>query len=142
MILIIDDEEIIREALEALLTAEGYAVTTTATAAEGLEALAARTPDVVGVMMKPNEEVSGQQLAGTRVKVSKDFFLMGLSAIELDVQHNMQVLKDRPWLGLPFVYNNNNRAVLSIEKGEAGGTSGADEIARWTAVNNADAPKR
>jgi hypothetical protein len=99
--------------------------------------------DVIGVMMKPNEEVSGQQLAGNRVKVSKDFFLMGLSAIELDVQHNMQVLKDRPWLGLPFVYNNNNRAVLSIEKGEAGGKIVADEIARWmAAANNAGAPKR
>ncbi len=46
-VLIIDDEEIIREALEALLTAEGYVVKTTATATEGLEALAARTPDVV-----------------------------------------------------------------------------------------------
>lgn len=99
--------------------------------------------DVVGIMMKPNEEVSGQQLAGTRVKVSKDFFLMGLSAIELDVQHNMQALKDRPWLGIPFVYNNNNRAVLSIEKGEAGGKIIAGEIARWTAAaNNAGAPKR
>jgi hypothetical protein len=90
--------------------------------------------DVVGVMMKPNEEVSGQQLAGTRVKVSNDFFLMGLSAIELDVQHNMQVLKDRPWLGVPFVYNNNSRAVLSIEKGEAGSKIIADEIARWAAA--------
>jgi hypothetical protein len=99
--------------------------------------------DVVGVMMKPNEEVSGQQLAGTRVKVSKDFFLMGLSAIELDVQHNMQVLKDRPWLGIPFVYNSNNRAVLSIEKGETGGKIIADELARWTAAaGNAGAPKR
>ena len=27
--------------------------------------------DVVGIMMKPNEEVSGQQLASTRVKVSR-----------------------------------------------------------------------
>ena len=98
--------------------------------------------DVVGVMMKPNEEVSGQQLAGTRVKVAKDFFLMGLSAIELDVQHNMQVLKDRPWLGIPFVYNSNSRAVLSIEKGDTGSKIIADEIARWTAAGNAAAPKQ
>jgi DNA-binding NtrC family response regulator len=46
-ILIIDDEEIIREALEALLVAEGHLVRTAATAAAGLEALANRTPDVV-----------------------------------------------------------------------------------------------
>ena len=95
--------------------------------------------DVVGVMMKPNEEVSGQQLAGTRVKVAKDFFLMGLSAIELDVQHNMQVLKDRPWLGIPFVYNSNNRAVLSIEKGEAGSKIIADALERWSAATAAAA---
>jgi hypothetical protein len=98
--------------------------------------------DVVGVMMKPNEEVSGQQLAGTRVKVAKDFFLMGLSAIELDVQHNMQVLKERPWLGIPFVYNNNSRAVLSIEKGETGSKIIADEIARWSAAPAASGAKR
>jgi len=42
-LLVIDDEEIIREALEALLGAEGYAVTTAATAQAGLEALG-RTP--------------------------------------------------------------------------------------------------
>jgi hypothetical protein len=87
--------------------------------------------DVMGIMMKPNEEVSGQQLAGTRVKVSKDLFLIGLSAVELDVQQNMQILKDRPWLGIPFVYGSNNRAVLSIEKGETGGKVIAETLARW-----------
>jgi DNA-binding NtrC family response regulator len=46
-VLVIDDEEIIREALEALLTGEGYAVTTAATAAEGMEALAGRDVDAV-----------------------------------------------------------------------------------------------
>ena len=33
--------------------------------------------DVAGIMAKPNEEASGQQLAGNRVKVSKDVFLIG-----------------------------------------------------------------
>ena len=46
-ILIIDDEEIIREALEALLGAEGYRVRTAATAAEGMEQLAAGPVDAV-----------------------------------------------------------------------------------------------
>ena len=36
-ILVIDDEEIMREILEALLTREGYHVRLAATAAEGLE---------------------------------------------------------------------------------------------------------
>jgi DNA-binding NtrC family response regulator len=46
-VLVIDDEEIIREALEALLSAEGYSVTQAATAAEGIAALGARPFDVV-----------------------------------------------------------------------------------------------
>jgi hypothetical protein len=78
--------------------------------------------------------MSGQQLAGIRVKVSKDFFLLGLSAIDLDVQQNMQVFKDRPWLGIPFVYNSSNRAVLSIEKGETGDKVINETLARWGAT--------
>jgi hypothetical protein len=88
--------------------------------------------DVAGIMMKPNEEASGQQLAGTRVKVSKDLFLVGLSAIDLDVQQNMKILKDRPWIGIPFVYGAGQRAVLSIEKGETGNKIINDTLAQWT----------
>jgi DNA-binding NtrC family response regulator len=46
-ILVIDDEEIIREALEALLVVEGYDVATAATAEQGLDALSGRQVDAV-----------------------------------------------------------------------------------------------
>jgi DNA-binding NtrC family response regulator len=46
-VLIIDDEEIIREALEALLSAQGYRVRTAATAAEGLDRLGDGPVDAV-----------------------------------------------------------------------------------------------
>jgi len=46
-ILVIDDEEIIREALEALLSAQGYRVTTAATGQQGLDAIGARPVDAV-----------------------------------------------------------------------------------------------
>jgi two-component system, NtrC family, response regulator PilR len=46
-ILIIDDEEIIREALEALLAGEGYEVASAATAAGGLDLLGSRPFDAV-----------------------------------------------------------------------------------------------
>jgi DNA-binding NtrC family response regulator len=46
-VLIVDDEEIIREALEALLVAEGYAVVTAATGREGLDRVGDRPVDVV-----------------------------------------------------------------------------------------------
>jgi hypothetical protein len=65
------------------------------------------------------------------VKMSKDVFLVGLSAIEFDTQQNMQILKDRPWLGIPFVYTSSHRAVLSIEKGEIGSKVISDTLAQW-----------
>ena len=90
--------------------------------------------DVAGVMMKPTAEAAGQNLAGSRVKVNNNFFLIGLSAIELDMQHNMQILRDRPWIGIPFVYNNRSRALLAIEKGKTGAKSIADALMQWNAA--------
>src|SRR5258705_12159997 len=46
-ILVVDDEEIMREVLEALLTAEGYRVDLAKTGEEGLEAYGRRAFDVV-----------------------------------------------------------------------------------------------
>jgi DNA-binding NtrC family response regulator len=46
-VLVIDDEEIIRDALETLLTGEGYQVTTAATGGEGLDRLDGRPVDAV-----------------------------------------------------------------------------------------------
>src|SRR4249920_594227 len=46
-VLVIDDEEIIREALEALLSAEGYRVTTAATGQQGIDAVGVRPVDAV-----------------------------------------------------------------------------------------------
>src|SRR5688572_21852654 len=59
-ILIIDDEEIMREILETLLTSEGYAVRLAANAAEGLE-LARTMPfdaAVVDMMMPGMDGIS------------------------------------------------------------------------------------
>ena len=46
-ILVVDDEEIIREALETLLTAEGYRVTSAPTAQAGLDTIGSRQVDAV-----------------------------------------------------------------------------------------------
>src|SRR5436309_6247408 len=46
-VLIIDDEEIIRDALEALLVGEGYRVASAATAAQGLDRLGQGSFDAV-----------------------------------------------------------------------------------------------
>jgi hypothetical protein len=76
--------------------------------------------NVPGVLMKQAEATRGVPLAGLAVKVTTGFFLIGLSAVDADVQRNMALLKERSWFDIPLVYNNNTRAILAIEKGTPG----------------------
>jgi len=87
--------------------------------------------NVPGVLMKESEQARGVPLAGLAVKVTNGFFLIGLSAVDADVQRNLQLLKDRPWFDIPIVYNNGGRAILALEKGPPGDRAFADAFAAW-----------
>jgi hypothetical protein len=87
--------------------------------------------NVPGVLMKQSEQARGTPLAGLAVKVTNGFFLIGLSAVDADVQRNIQLLKDRPWFDIPIVYNNGGRAILAMEKGPPGDRAFADAFAAW-----------
>jgi hypothetical protein len=87
--------------------------------------------NVPGVLMKESEQARGVPLAGLAVKVTNGFFLIGLSAVDADVQRNMQLLKDRPWFDIPLVYTNGGRAILAMEKGPPGDRAFADALAAW-----------
>jgi hypothetical protein len=87
--------------------------------------------NVPGVLMKEAEQARGTPLAGLAVKVTNGFFLVGLSAIDADVQRNVQLLKDRPWFDIPIVYTNGGRAILAMEKGPPGDRAFAEAFAAW-----------
>jgi hypothetical protein len=87
--------------------------------------------NVPGVLMKESEQARGVPLAGLAVKVTNGFFLIGLSAVDADVQRNMQLLKERPWFDVPIVYNNGGRAILALEKGPSGERAFTDAFAAW-----------
>jgi hypothetical protein len=87
--------------------------------------------NVPGVLMKESEQARGVPLAGLAVKVTNGFFLIGLSAVDADLQRNMQLLKERPWFDIPIVYNNGGRAILALEKGPPGDRAFADAFAAW-----------
>jgi hypothetical protein len=63
--------------------------------------------------------------------VTNGFFLIGLSAVDTDVQRNMQLLKERSWFDIPIVYTNGGRAILALEKGTPGDRAFADAFATW-----------
>jgi hypothetical protein len=87
--------------------------------------------NVPGVLMKESEQARGTPLAGLAVKVTNGFFLIGLSAVDADLQRNVQLLKSRPWFDIPIVYNNGGRAILALEKGPPGDRAFADAFAAW-----------
>ena len=76
--------------------------------------------NVPRILMKQDEQARGTPLAGLAVKVTNGFFLIGLSAVDTDVQRNVQLLKDRSWFDIPIVYTNGGRAILAMEKGRPG----------------------
>jgi hypothetical protein len=87
--------------------------------------------NVPGVLMKQAEQTRGVPLAGLAVKVTPGFFLIGLSALETDMQRNIQLLKERSWFDIPIVYNNNRRAILAMEKGTPGEKAFNEAFASW-----------
>ena len=74
--------------------------------------------NVPGVLMKQAEQTRGSPLGGAAVKITSNYFLIGLSAVETDMQRNMQLLKERSWFDIPIVYNNGRRAILAMTAGE------------------------
>jgi hypothetical protein len=87
--------------------------------------------NVPGVLMKSNEQTRGTPLAGLAVKVTDNFFLIGLSNVEADRARNLQLLKERSWFDIPLVYSNQRRAIIALEKGAPGERAFADAFAVW-----------
>jgi hypothetical protein len=69
---------------------------------------------------------------GLAVKVTNGYFLIGLSAVDTDVQRNVQLLKDRSWFDIPIVYTNGGRAILAMEKGSPGDHAFTEAFAAWS----------
>jgi hypothetical protein len=87
--------------------------------------------NVPGVLMKQSEQTRGVPLAGLAVKVTNGFFLIGLSAVDVDMQRNIELLKQRSWFDLPIVYNNGKRAILAVEKGTPGDQVFEEAFRAW-----------
>jgi hypothetical protein len=87
--------------------------------------------NVPGILMKQSEQARGTPLAGLAVKVTNGFFLIGLSAVDTDMQRNVALLKERPWFDIPIVYASGGRAILAMEKGPPGDRAFAEAFAAW-----------
>jgi hypothetical protein len=87
--------------------------------------------NVPGILMKQSEQTRGTALTGVAVKVANDFFLIGLSATDLDRQRNIQLLKESSWIDIPFIYTDGRRSILAMEKGPSGDRAFAEAFGAW-----------
>ena len=87
--------------------------------------------NVPGIMVKNSENARGAAIAGTSVRVSAGYFLIGLSVT--DVQANQSLLKEGRWFDIPIVYKDGTRAILAIEKGIPGERAFDEVFASWSA---------
>ena len=87
--------------------------------------------NVPGVLMKQDEQARGVPLAGLAVKVTNGYFLIGLSAVDVDVKRNIQLLKERDWFDIPVVYTSGKRAILALEKGTPGIRAFEEAFRAW-----------
>lgn len=90
-----------------------------------------KVANIPGILMDVPEQNKGVPLAGLSVKVTNGFFLIGLSSVDVDVQRNVSLLKDRPWMDIPIVFADGTRALLAVEKGTPGERAFADAFAAW-----------
>ena len=86
---------------------------------------------IPGIMVKQGEASRGIALTGVAVRVTDNFFLVGLSSADTEMQRNIQLLKDRNWFDIPIVYSDGKRALIAIEKGPAGERAFAEAFAVW-----------
>jgi len=89
---------------------------------------------IAGVLMKQAESSRGLPLAGVVVKVASNYFLFNLSSAEVDIRHNVELLKEQSWLDIPIIYNDGFRAIIAVEKGESGDRAFSDAFAAWEGV--------
>ena len=87
--------------------------------------------NVAGMLMKQGALTRGEPLAGLVVKVTPGFYVMGLSNRNAEKERNLHLLKDRGWFDIAIVYDNNRRALLSLEKGARGEHVFAEAFAAW-----------
>ena len=75
---------------------------------------------VPALVMKPTEESRGQPLDGAAAKVADGFFWIAFSNDAGPLAQNVALMRERNWIDLPIVYNNDQRAILTFEKGTPG----------------------
>jgi S1-C subfamily serine protease len=87
--------------------------------------------NIPGLLMKQSEQSHATPLTGLSVTTGKDTFLIGVPADEIDLRHDIQLLRNEKWLDIPIIYGNGARAILAVQKGLSGELALAAALKAW-----------
>ncbi len=87
--------------------------------------------DVKGVILKQSQDARGDQLLGATAKITNNIFWIALDSANASLVRNVQLIKERGWISIAFVYGTNKRAMLTLEKAGAGDRIFNDALTAW-----------
>jgi hypothetical protein len=88
--------------------------------------------NVPSMMVKAAETTpGGAPLAGLMVKVTDNFFLIGLNNFDADKRRNVELLQQRPWVDVPVFFGDAKRGLVSFDEGAEGKRILAEALAAW-----------
>jgi hypothetical protein len=87
---------------------------------------------VPGLIMKETEQSRGDALRGAAARVSNGLFWIALSEDPTDRATNLRLLRERDWIDIPILYENDRRAILTLRKGNDGFRSVNAAIQAWS----------
>lgn len=86
-----------------------------------------------GILLKAEELVQGEPLAGWSERVSAGKFRMTLSPVDPDRSANERLLRSRRWMDLAVVYATGRRAIITLERDDTALHQIADALDTWSA---------
>ncbi|WP_119309504.1 hypothetical protein [Cohaesibacter haloalkalitolerans] len=87
---------------------------------------------IPGLILKPTEQSRGEGLVGAAIRIADDLHWVALTSGEREERYNLELLHLRGWIDIPIQYQSGRRAILTLEKGDAGDKVISDAIAAWT----------
>jgi hypothetical protein len=87
--------------------------------------------DIAMPLMRNDDPPAADALAGVRVPISPNYFLVGLNRADADATKNVQLLSERGWFDFPMQLDDDRIAKLTFEKGADGEKLIAQALASW-----------
>ena len=87
--------------------------------------------DIALPLMRRDDPPASDALTGVRVKISDNYFLVGLNRADADVARNTQEIAERSWFDFPMQLDDDRIAKLTFEKGADGEKIVAQALAAW-----------